>query len=212
MTVQLDHLVIASRTLDEGCDWIEERLGVRPDGGGAHPRMGTHNRLLRLGDSIYLEVIAVDPAAPQPERPRWFGLYDPTVRRSLAEDGPRLLTWVARTDDIASAVAACPVPLGVPETGLRDALRWLITLRPDGSLPEQGAMPTLIQWPPGAAHPAASLPDNGLRLLALRVRHPDPEILRRALAAVGVADSVHGEAGAVRVTATIATPIGPVSL
>jgi len=32
---------------------------------GAHPLMGTHNRLLALGD-LYLEVIAVDPAAQPP--------------------------------------------------------------------------------------------------------------------------------------------------
>ncbi|WP_393939598.1 VOC family protein [Piscinibacter sakaiensis] len=48
--------------------------GCAPEGGGAHPHMGTHNRLLRLGDHCYLEVIAIDPAAPPPARARWFGL------------------------------------------------------------------------------------------------------------------------------------------
>jgi hypothetical protein len=36
--------------------------------------MGTHNRLLKLGEGFYLELIAIDPQAPPPGRPRWFGL------------------------------------------------------------------------------------------------------------------------------------------
>lgn len=49
--------------------------------------MGTHNLMLRLGDSSYLEIIAINPAAPAPGRPRWFALD------RLAGDGsPRLAT------------------------------------------------------------------------------------------------------------------------
>lgn len=210
MRSQLDHLVVACADLEQGCDWVERALGARPSGGGAHPLMGTHNRLLRLGDGAYLEVIAADPAAPDPPRPRWFGLDDPALRRSLAAEGPRLLTWLVRTDDIAAAVAACPVALGAPETGARGAMRWLLTLRPDGTLPEGGAMPTLIEWPRGTAHPAAGLPDQGLSLRALRVRHPDPPLLRRALEAVGLAPGgvVVVEAGPVRLSATLSATLG----
>ena len=38
-------------------------LGVPMAGGGKHPLMGTHNRLIGLGD-LYLEVISIDPDAP----------------------------------------------------------------------------------------------------------------------------------------------------
>ena len=34
-----------------------------------------YNKLLRLGD-LYLELIAIDPDAPKPERARWFALDD----------------------------------------------------------------------------------------------------------------------------------------
>ena len=34
---------------------------MRPRRGGKHVAMGTHNSLLRLGDGVYLEVIAIDP-------------------------------------------------------------------------------------------------------------------------------------------------------
>ena len=32
--------------------------------------MGTHNLLMRIGDQVYLELIAIDPEAPTPGRPR----------------------------------------------------------------------------------------------------------------------------------------------
>ncbi len=86
---KLDHLAIVAPTLEEGVAYVEKTLGVPMAAGGKHPEMGTHNRLLRLGDDIYLEVIAVDPEAPRPERPRWFGLDDSeaTVRRGTRAVG-----------------------------------------------------------------------------------------------------------------------------
>ena len=101
--------------LAEGIAWVRERLGVDPRPGGAHERMGTHNYLMRLGEKLYLEVIAVDPAAPDPGRPRWFDLdRDATAG---------LRTWVARTDDIA----ACAWQ-GTPERMTRGALHWMISV------------------------------------------------------------------------------------
>jgi hypothetical protein len=46
--LRLDHLVISARTLDEGTQYVADTLGVAPAGGGAHPLMRTHNRLLNL--------------------------------------------------------------------------------------------------------------------------------------------------------------------
>jgi hypothetical protein len=103
--VELDHLVVAARRLDEGVRWVEDRLGVAPDAGGAHDGFGTHNALLRLGDDVYLEVLAPDPAQPAPQRPRLFGLGDEACRR-LLEAGPRLLHWVVRTRDLPGTIAA----------------------------------------------------------------------------------------------------------
>ena len=138
---RLDHLVVVAPTLDAGAAWVRSALGADTRPGGRHDRMGTHNLLLRLGPDNYLEVIAVDPAAPPPGRPRWFGLDD------LAPDtAPRLAAWVARADDLDAAVAASPEPLGPVEPMTRGDLSWRLTIPPDGSVPLGGARPLLIRW------------------------------------------------------------------
>ena len=98
----IDHLVITAPSLAAGTEMVCEALGIRPQRGGVHVRMGTHNALLRLGEQLYLEIISVDPAASKPNRPRWFCL-DELTPQSL----PRLATWVVRTDDIHADRAAC---------------------------------------------------------------------------------------------------------
>jgi len=74
MKLAIDHLVIAAPDLASGTAHVADVLGIAPQGGGAHPRMGTHNRVLGMFGGMYLEVIAIDPEAAAPQRPRWFGL------------------------------------------------------------------------------------------------------------------------------------------
>ena len=52
----LDHLVLATHDLAQGAAWLEDHLGVSLSPGGAHSTIGTYNRLLRLGPSLYLEL------------------------------------------------------------------------------------------------------------------------------------------------------------
>ena len=136
----LDHIAITAFSLEAGAAFVADALGVAPQAGGAHPRMATHNQLLRLGDATYLEVIAPDPAAPAPGRPRWFGL-DALGPRSV----PALSTWVVRSTDIQASAAAASEPLGGIEPMSRGALDWRITIPADGSVPLDGAAPALIE-------------------------------------------------------------------
>ncbi|HWW99542.1 VOC family protein [Collimonas sp.] len=157
----IDHLVITAPSLADGAAYVRQVLGVRLAAGGEHPRMGTHNALLRLGEGLFLEVIAVNPEAPAPDRPRWFQLD-----RLSSDCRPRLATWVARTNNIAAAVAASAVALGTITPMTRGQLHWLITIPDDGGLPMQGIAPTLIEWR-AEPHPASKLPDMGCSLLGL---------------------------------------------
>ena len=180
---ELDHITVAAHTLAQGLAYLRDALGIDLPAGGAHPRMATHNHLLRLGDSVFLELIAIDPAAPAPDRPRWFQLDDPALQAELAVT-PRLITWVVRTHQIAETFLASTAPLGAIEPMRRGDLRWLITFPNDGTLPQGGMMPSLIQWPDGP-HPASRMPDLGCSLDRLEAVHPDPVGYRGDLAAIG---------------------------
>jgi len=189
----IDHLVVAARTLDEGVAWCEATLGVTPGPGGAHPLFGTHNRLLKLDGSgppaAYLEIIAIDPKA-SPTRAahqrRWFDLDDPAMHARLAQHGPQLVHWVASVPDIGAAVAALQA-IGIPRGPVVSAsrqtpeglLQWHISVRDDGQRLFNGALPTLIQWV--GTHPTRHMPDSGVSLRQLRLRHAGAAGLRAAL-------------------------------
>lgn len=187
-----DHLAIAARSLEEGADWLEARLGVALEPGGKHPSMGTHNRLLSLGPREYLELIAIDPEARTPNHARWFGLdhFDGT---------PRVVGWVIRQHPLQA-----PEGTRIAEAS-RDSLRWRITIPDAGQMPVAGAMPMRIDWG-GGAHPADSLPDRGLRLTSLTLSAPGP--LDLPLDDARIATKL-GPAG---ISARIKTQAGPVVL
>ncbi|MCW5619808.1 MAG: VOC family protein [Burkholderiales bacterium] len=174
----IDHITVTAPSLEVGAAFVAQTLGVEPQPGGEHPRMGTHNLLLRLGDTLFLEVISPNPGAPAPQRPRWFGLD-----RLRADSLPALSTWVARTADIHATAAACAEPLGNIEPMSRGSLDWLITIPADGSIPIDGVAPALIEWHTDV-HPASRLQDRGLALVRLEIFHPDPTRVSRLLSSI----------------------------
>lgn len=177
----IDHLAVTAPSLEAGAALVQRCLGVLPQPGGQHARMGTHNLLLRLGEATYLEIIAIDPQAPPPARPRWFGLDD------LAPDAaPRLACWVARTADIRAAAAGASEALGPVEPMSRGTLDWLITIPADGRPPLAGVGPALIEWHT-RVHPASGLQDQGCELVGLELLHPQPQRAQALLASLGFA-------------------------
>lgn len=203
MRLILDHLAISAATLEEGVEAVEAALGVALAGGGQHPHMATHNRLLGLGD-VYVEVIATDPAAPRPGWPRWFDL-----------DGftgvPRLTNWVARCKDLDAALALAPAGTGTPTVLQRGDFRWRMAVPADGRLPFGGAYPALIEWE-GALHPTQRLPDAGVRLTRFEIAHPEAASLRQALAALTPDPRLVIVDGAAAMRASFTTPHGPRTL
>ena len=161
---ELDHIAVAAATLEEGVAHVEAALGVALAGGGNHPHMSTHNRLLGLGPSDYLEVIAVDPDAPQVAHPRWFRLDE-------FSGAPRLSNWICRVPDLAAALAMAPKAAGRAVDLARGDFRWRMGVPDDGRLPFDDSYPALIEWR-GGLKPQDRLPDSGCRLARLEVAHP----------------------------------------
>jgi hypothetical protein len=201
----LDHLIYGVPVLADGVNQFESCFGVRAQPGGKHQGLGTHNALLGLGQSTYLEIIAPDPDQPVPAMPRPFGLD------SLA--GPRLVGWAIRCDDIDARVARARAQGYDPgdavelqrTTAQGILLRWRLTPNALGG----GPIPFLIEWG-DAVHPSRSAP-AGLALLSFHLEHPQPEVLARALGALAVEVTVVPGATS-RLAARIDGPRGPADL
>ena len=205
--IPLDHLVYGAPDLEASIRSLEEALGVRARPGGRHPQWGTHNALISLSETTYLEVLAPDPDRPTGVDPDIFGLS------VLAQ--PRLVSWAAKAENLAAAVQAAAssgVQLGAVRSAGRD--------KPDGSRlswqltdPEvvfgDGLVPFLIDWG-DSDHPAAA----GLAycsLVSFRAEHPDPAGIRTMLAAIKAQLPV--TAGPVPLlVATLDTPLGRVEI
>lgn len=199
--LRLDHLALAAKTLEAGAALVEDVLGVELATRGEHPQMGTHNKLLSLGPEVYFEVIAINPDAPAPDRPRWFNLDNFT-------GPPRLTNWILATDDLDAALAALPSGFGEPVDLQRGDFRWTMAIPDDGVLPWDGWAPALIQWH-GPMHPAASLADQGVRLGSLVLQHPQAEEMAAALAPLLPRDTLLFETSATpSLSASFDTPQG----
>ena len=230
MKSQIDHLVVAASTLEAGVAWCEATLGVTPGPGGEHALYGTHNRLLKIATPAnplaYLEIIAINPDAPPRSAgagKRWFDLDDAALQAVLAVQ-PRLVHFVASTDDIANAVAALH-HLGIERGAVVSAsrqspkglLQWQITVRADGRRLFDGALPSLIQWggpgdnDPLQLHPRNSLPRSRVSLKSIHLQHPEAGLLQAACAAIDLG-GVSIDSGPAELVAALQTPRGLVTL
>ncbi|WP_193172209.1 VOC family protein [Nisaea nitritireducens] len=210
MRLVFDHLAVVAADLEVGTDWARERLGVDMNVGGAHPKMGTHNRLTRTGPDNFLEIIAIDPEQADPGRKRWYRMDDPAVHE-MTKTALRPLSWIVATDDLDAVLGVARdlgLDLGEPVQVSRGDLTWRLSVRDDGDLPEGGTLPVFIQWPDGP-HPAGRMPDLGLSISKLILRHPEPDRLGRLLSALGVRDMVELEDGQAGIAAEISRLDGP---
>ena len=204
MPAHLDHLLWASRDLDVAVKALHATSGVRASFGGRHPELGTHNALARLGDQMFLEVLAPDPT-----------LEAGTLARRLAAlADPVLLMWAARVKSAAAVAAkaedegyqAVIVPGHRPHPN-GDVVRWTnVFVSGHGA----GTMvPFFIEWHT-TPHPADDAA-RGLELEAFWIETPEPESLRAVLTALDVKASVR-RGRADRLVARLDTPRGQIVL
>lgn len=142
--LKLDHITVIAPTLAEGCSHVRACLDLDVPFGQRHDYMGTYNHLLQLGDTVYLEIVALDPEADKPRRQRWFGLGDQKKVRTDWDEGRRLRGWVARTDSIDAIIVNHQGIFGekVPLPAVNSSFDFAVP--DDGSLPLDGAAPSII--------------------------------------------------------------------
>ena len=188
MITHLDHIVIAAKELEQGAEYVNELFGVDIGTGGRHEIMGTHNKVMALGENVYLEVIAINPDMKAPDVPRWFGLDDPHILGSL-DSGPKLLTWAVRTANLEQLVDDSAVPIGQIWKATRDDLTWKVAISEDGRLPGAGFIPLCMQWLVDF-HPAERMQQAGCQFRSLTLVHPRPDWLAQSLDSIDARELV----------------------
>jgi len=233
MPTQIDHLVVAATSLEQGVQWCEALFGITPALGGEHALFGTHNRLFKIAtpkfSMAYFEIIAINPAAVRSKKTttlhphRWFDLDNSELQKSISKE-PRLIHFVASSPDIKAARMALRMEgidrgpaIHAERQTSKGLLHWQISVRADGQRLFDGALPTLIQWgkpdatEPLRLHPRNTLPRSGVTLQSIDITHPSAEKLQTAYASIGL-NGISISEGPANIKATLKTPKGIVVL
>ena len=202
---QVDHFVVAIRSLDEGVAAFERLTGVKPVAGGKHPNRGTENALVSLGPNTYLEVIA-------PQKDAKLSPLDAPMR-DLAD--LTVIGWAISVSNaeeahariVKAGMTPSPITGGSRVTPAGVTLEWqtfgLLT-------PQIDVAPFFIHWKEGTRHPSTTSP-KGCTLSKVEVRDPSAADLTKVLTALGVQGvTVTNAPSAIRVSLTC--PKGPVTL
>ncbi|WP_376988809.1 VOC family protein [Bosea sp. R86505] len=207
-SLHLDHLTVIAPSLAEGVAHVRACLDLDVPFGQRHAYMGTHNHLLQLGGAVYLEIVALDPEGHAPGRSRWFGLDDQAGIRRAWDEGRRLRGWVARTDDIDAVLEGRESIFGRKVALPPEAPAFDFAIPDDGSLPADGAWPSLIDRR-GKARSMATMADLGARLQAITLESPDPLDTQQLYDELAIDTPPTVQPGpALRYRASIATPAG----
>ena len=142
----LDHIVIGSFTLDEGTKFVENILQAKLSGIGYHKDMGTHNRVIRISEKVYLEVIAIDPKTSKLNNRKWFNL-DNFKLQSKLKKSPQIIGYVIENKDMNITKYYDPF-----FESSRDIYKWQFAMPTfnnnilDSEIVESGMIPSLITW------------------------------------------------------------------
>jgi len=205
--LELDHLLYATPDVDATTRELEEQFGVAFQGGGRHTAWGTRNRLLPLGDDLYLEVIGPDETQPEMAGRRILGL-DAIEAPYLAWYAVRPFLMPLTCGEFETA-GYVPGELIQGHRELPDgsALGWQMT-DPSVRLVD-GLLPLVIEWDLDSKHPGASA-TPGVSLAEFRIEHPEASKLAETFLILGLPKVHEGEKP--RLVAGFDTPNGRVEL
>jgi hypothetical protein len=143
--VEVDHIVIAVRDLDDATAQFEDRYGLTTIEGGRHPGWGTANRLVPLG-LAYLELVTVvdKTEALSSDFGRWVS--------AMLEGGSRF-GWAVRTDDLNRKASRLDLEVG--EGSRRSAAGEMLHWRIAGvaQAARDSSLPFFIEWGAGTPLP-----------------------------------------------------------
>lgn len=171
----LDHIVWLSANRDAAVDLLFKATGLEAAPGGEHGDGGTHNAVVRLGETSYLEVISPMPGVTQ------GNLY---VSRAAKRPKPHIAGWCIRPREDLDLIAARlrsggvqsvgPFPMSRMSPGGRIDWRLLVPNPPRMA----GLAPFLIAWGDMDQHPARGAVSHG-RLKSFEAGHPNPPAVGR---------------------------------
>ena len=163
----LDHIVFGSFTLEEGTEFVENVLQAKLSDIGYHKDMGTHNRVIRISEKIYLEVIAIDPKISNLNNRIWFNLNNSKLQYKLKKS-PQIIGYVIEHGDINITKYYDPF-----FKSSRDIYKWQFAMPTfnnnilDSEIIEAGVIPSLISWK--SDKPVYQMKKNQFELISFEI-------------------------------------------
>ena len=143
---KLDHIVFGSLSLEEGTKFVENKLQAKLSDIGYHKDMGTHNRVIRISEKVYLEVIAIDPKISNLNNRKWFNLDNSKLQFKLKKS-PQIIGYVIENKETNITKYYEPF-----FESSRDIYKWQFAMPTlnndilDSEIVETGMIPSLISW------------------------------------------------------------------
>jgi hypothetical protein len=118
--VHIDHVICATSNLDEAAAQIESELGLSSVAGGRHEGLGTHNRIVPLGDGSFIELLAIADAQEAKASPLGAAVLAGIAR------GEGLFGWAVAVEDVGLVAARLGTPVStVGRQGMTASLTGL---------------------------------------------------------------------------------------
>lgn len=177
MYQKIDHIVYAVANLQRSIESFQEATGLKVFAGGEHPDWGTHNALVRIGETTYLEFLAKKKSSQPVHAKTWMGIDllqgDKITRWALASKTVELeAKFLKKYNEALSTIV-----IGSRATEDGKMLNWLMTtVLPT---PEVEPAPFLIDWKK-SAHPTEALPLD-CQIKSFTIEHAESEVLKKLL-------------------------------
>ena len=165
---KLDHIVLGSFTLEEGTEFLENILQAKLSDIGYHKDMGTHNRVIRISEKVYIEVVAIDPKRKNLNNRKWFNLDNSNLQSKL-KISPQIIGYVIENNDRNINKYYDPF-----FEASRDSYKWQFAMPTfknnilDSEIIEAGIIPSLISWK--SDKPVYQMKKNQFELISLEIR------------------------------------------